>query len=290
MNLIDISNWQAGIDLQRLFEENDLEGVIVKATQGISYTNPKFKEWADWLSSNKKPFGMYHFLDGYDAIAEAEHFYSRVQPYVGHCLLFADYEDTALQRGTAWLKEFLDEVYRLTGSKPIVYCSQSVTQEQNFNAIAQAGYKLWVAQYADYSPVYGFIENPWHSGSVAPFNGYAMQQYTSCGVLNGWKSYLDLDKFFGSVSEWQALVEEGGKVEPTPGVLKDPDATIIAEVLDGKHRNGSSREASVRSAGYDPEKVQRKVNELYAIALSCKKFTNGNEQYLDSIAKIISCL
>ena len=209
MNFIDISNWQRGIDLDTLFTENPLDGVIIKATEGTGYINPCFTGWAEWL--NGKLWGAYHFCSGADAIAEAEHFYNVTKKYIGQFVPCADYEDNALKRGTAWLKEFLDEYERLSGVKCLVYCSQSVTQSQNFTEIANAGYRLWMAQYADYSPVYGFLETPWHKGSVSPFMGYQMHQYTSCGVLKGWNSYLDFDKFYGTKEDWKSLCIPPGR-------------------------------------------------------------------------------
>ena len=284
MNFIDISNWQSGIDLAAVFSQNALDGVIVKATQGTGYTNPKFKEWADWLNTNGKPFGVYHYLQGMDAIAEARYFYDTVRPYIGRCVPCADYEEhSAMQKGTAWLKDFLDEFLRLSGVKCLVYCSQSVTQSQNFNDIARAGYQLWMAQYADYSPVYGFLETPWHKGSVAPFNGYVMQQYTSCGVLKGWTAYLDLDKFFGNADDWQALC---GEHEAPPAPLKGPDPTVVSEVLMGYYGIGDERAAKLRADGYDPQKVQDKINELYGIAGKIRPIIGDGMDYINSIVKI----
>ena len=153
MNFIDISNWQNGIDLETLFRENPLDGVIIKSTEATGYVNPNLKAWAEWLNGNGKLWGVYHFCSGADAIAEAEFFFNTVRPYIGKCVPCADYEADALKRGTAWLKDFLDEFYRLSGVRCLVYCSQSVTQSQNFTDIAKDGYRLWMAQYADFSPV-----------------------------------------------------------------------------------------------------------------------------------------
>ena len=284
MNFIDISNWQNGIDLASVFAQNALDGVIVKATQGTGYTNPKFKEWADWLNTNGKPFGVYHYLDGLDAVAEARYFYDTVRPYIGKCVPCADYEEhAAMQKGTAWLKLFLDEFLRLSGVRCLVYCSQSVTQSQNFNDIARGGYRLWMAQYADYSPVYGFLETPWHNGSVAPFNGYVMQQYTSCGVLKGWTAYLDFDKFFGNANDWKALCGE----HEAPQELKGADPVVVTDVLLGYYGNGEeARYAALRADGYDPQKVQDKINELYGIAGKIRPVIGDDMDYINSIVKI----
>ena len=137
MNFIDISSYQAQIDFATLFNENPLDGVIIKATEATGYTNPYFKTWADWLTDNGKLWGCYHYLAGADAIAEADYFYKTIKHYIGKCVPCADYEGEALHRGTAWLKKFLDYFYQLSGVRCLVYCSQSVTQEQNFTEIAK---------------------------------------------------------------------------------------------------------------------------------------------------------
>lgn len=290
MNFIDISNWQNGIDLAVMFKENPLDGVIIKSTEATGYTNPNFKTWAEWLTNNNKLWGTYHFCAGADAIAEAKYFYSVVRHYIGKCVPCADYEGDALKRGTAWLKEFLDEFYRISGVKCLVYCSQSVTQSQNFTDIARDGHRLWVAQYADYSPVYGFTDKPWHNGSVSPFMGYQMHQYTSCGVLNGWKSYLDLDKFYGTADDWAALCGNGGensKPDNPTISLKPADPTVVSQVLLNRYGTGDDRRVALTADGYDPDSVQKKINELYEIAEKVKPIVKGNIKYLNTIVKIV---
>lgn len=295
MNLIDIASWQAGLDLATMFSKNpSLGGVIVKMTQGTGYVNPEAAKWVDWLVKKKKPLGLYHYLDTAGAEAEAKHFVSNAKPYIGKAVLAIDYEGDTLRMGTGYLKACLDEVYRLTGVKPLVYCSQSVTQSQNFSAIASAGYRLWMAQYASMSPVAGFTENPWHKGSVSPFDGFIMQQYTSNGKLNGWSAGLDFDKFFGDAAGWAALA--GGSVEPAPSPSPDPEPTpgkkkvspqVIADVLENKYGIKDERRRKLTSAGYDPDEVQAKINELYGIAGKVKPTLSGNLNYLDCIGKIL---
>jgi len=295
MNFIDISNWQNGIDLAVLFRENTLDGVVIKATGGTSYKNPEFDGWARWLYENRKFMGAYHYcreLTGNPGSPEAEarHFYNVVKLYIGNIVLAADFEadnSDAFQKGTAWLKEFLDALSDLSGVRPLVYCSQSVTQMFNFNEIVRSGYQLWMAQYADYQPVYGFLENPWHNGSVAPFAGYHMQQYTSCGVLNGWRSYLDLDKFYGTESDWKALCEaDKGETKPI-SALKPADPTVVSQVLMNRYGTGEERRQALIKDGYDPDKVQAKINELYAIAAKVKPIVQSNKAYINSITKLM---
>lgn len=286
MNFIDIASWQKGISLPTLFAENNLDGVIVKATEGEKYTNPEYSAWTQWLHDNGKPFGVYHFCDGLSAVAEAKHFYAVVKPYIGIAVPFADYEYPATNQGTQWLKTFLNTFYELSGIKCPVYCSLSVIQSQDFTAIANDGYQLWLAQYADMKPVNGFIDNPWQKGSVSPFPKYVMHQYTSCGQLKGWSGRLDFDLFYGSVTDWNAMAG-ADKPQPAPVVLKDADPQIVAAVLNGDYGIGNERVQKLTAAGYNADSVQKKINELYGIAANCKKYCAGQMGYLDSIVRLI---
>ena len=302
MNLIDISGWQKGLNLSTLFAKNPaLDGVIVKATGGVSYVNPKCDPWVQWLIANKKPWGFYHYLNddnqGSSGAMEARYFVQNTRVYFGHGMPWVDYEGEALKMGTLYLKAFLDTVLDMTGVKCGVYCSQSVTQSQDFYEIAKAGYPLWMAQYADMQPVNGFVDSPWHSGSVAPFDGYVMQQYTSCGRLDGWSGNLDFDKYNGTAEDWRKML--GGKEEsapvPTPAPTPTPqkkkcNQLVVSEVLQGKYGNGSDRVKRLTDAGYDAEEVQKKINELYGIALTCKKYCKGNMDYINSIVYLMKLL
>jgi len=288
MNFIDIASWQKGINLSDVFSMNPLDGVVVKATEGTAYTNPRFKEWADWLTLNGKPLGLYHFLAGGNAESEAAFFVQTVRPYIGYSALIADYESDALKKGTVYLKNFLDTVLELTGVRPLVYCSLSVVQSQDFNAIAAAGYKLWVAQYASMDVVNGFQEHPWQKGSVAPFNGYVMHQYTGNGRLKGYSGDLDLDLFNGSYAAWCELA--GAGEQPPAPALKPADPAVVADVLANRYGYGEDRKRQLTEAGYDYKSVQDMVNTLYGVALSVRKDLLPYDEYINSIVKIVRLL
>lgn len=285
MNIIDIASWQRGIDLAAVFAANPLDGVVVKATEGTGYTNPFLESWADFLLRNGKPLGFYHYLKGLDPHSEAAFFVNAIRPYIGKAILAGDYEEETLAKGTGYVKEFLDTVLELTGVRPLIYCGQSVVVSQDFTAIAGAGYKLWLAQYASMEPVYGFQTHPWQSGSVAPFNGYAMHQYSGNGRLNGYDGKIDLNLWTGSYSAW---LEVSKGVEPP--ALKPADPEIVARVIDGEFDIGEVRWQRLRELGYDPDSVQNMVNTCYGIALSCKKYLKGYEEYASTIAKITRVL
>ncbi len=288
MNFIDIASWQSGLDLSALFKKNKkLGGVIVKVSQGTGFVTPQAKAWLDWLIENGKPTGTYHYLDLAGAEAEARHYVESVKPWLGKVALAIDYEGATVAKGTKYLKACLDEVYRLTGIKPLVYCSQcSCLEAQDFSAIAAAGYPLWVAQYADYKIVDGFLTKPWSRGNPAPFSKYTMRQYTSCGRLESWSKNLDFDLFYGNADDWSKLTQ-ASKPEESTELLKGPDPKIVLDVLMNRYGTGKDREKALRSFGYDPEAIQRKINELYTVAAKVKPLAAGNMDYLNSIVKIV---
>jgi len=295
MNFIDISSWQRGLDLSALFRQNPIDGVIVKTSGGASYTQDTADPWIQWLIKNGKPWGFYHFLNddwkGSSGKAEAEFFVSRCRSYFGKGMPFADYEASALSFGTYYLKAFLDTVYSLTGVKCGVYCSLSVIHEQDFSEIAKAGYPLWVAQYADSAVVNGFLETPWQSGSVSPFPKYVMHQYSGNGRLKGYANALDLDKYYGTKEDWAKMLSNGysPSPEPTPE-RKSVNPSVVADILAGRFGTGVERVERLSREGFDPVECQNKVNEVYGIAQSCKKYINGNEDYLNSIIKVVKLL
>lgn len=287
MNLIDIASYQGGMNLEEMFQKNpSLDGVIVKATEGVVYVNPYCDGWVQTLRRLGKPWGFYHYLSGGDPIAEADYLWKNTSSYFKEGIPCADYEGDALKAGTGYLKRFLDRIYELSGVRPFVYCSLSVVQSQDFSAIANAGHQLWLAQYANYNPVDGFQDRPWQSGSVKPFSRYVMHQYTSNGRLNGWDKGLDFDQYSGSYAEWLETARGGEAPSPTHGV----DPVVVGDVLHGKYGIGMERVRLLTEAGYDPKEVQDKINELYGIAQSCLKYTRGNMEYINQIVYIMRSL
>ena len=281
MNAIDISSWQKGIDLASVFAHNSLNVVVCKATEGTHYLNPEFRPWMDWLTANNKLFGFYHFLSGGDANGEAEYFYSVVQPYIGKGVPVADFEGYALGKGSAWLKQFCDHFYQLSGVKCMIYCSLSVVSGLQ----DLTDHPLWIAQYADTEIVNGFLTTPWQSGSVSPWTNYVMHQYTGNGRLKGYDGALDLNKVYLTPEEWQKMAN-GEKPAPPPSIYKPVDPVVINDVLDGKYGIGTERIMALREAGYDPTEVQKKINALYVIGAKVKAAIGAETQYINQIIKI----
>ena len=216
LNFIDIASYQSGINLEAVFNQNPLDGVIVKSTEGTGYVNPYCDKWVQWLIANDKPWGFYHFLNGKEPVTEAQYFVKNTINYFNDGVPVADYEgDIVAKYGTIYLRRFVETVYEETGVKPMVYCNLSTIQGDvnGFWAIANDGYPLWLAQWASARDQIGFNPTPWQGGSYAPFKQITMQQYTDHGKLNGYSGYLDLDLFHGEAEDWYKLA---GRIAPAP--------------------------------------------------------------------------
>lgn len=79
MNGIDISNWQNGINLAAV----PFDFVICKATEGTRYVSPDCDRQIQQAVGLGKLVGVYHYVNGGDAEAEAEYFYEHCKGYVG---------------------------------------------------------------------------------------------------------------------------------------------------------------------------------------------------------------
>lgn len=76
---VDISGWQAGIDLARVKVEG-FEAVIAKATEGASYTSPEYAAQKDGARRNGLRFMAYHYVIASAPAAEQATRFELVEP------------------------------------------------------------------------------------------------------------------------------------------------------------------------------------------------------------------
>lgn len=172
--------------------------VIMKATEGITFTDPRFNEYirkigeAD-IMADMVQVGAYHYArpENNTAVAEAKHFVDIVGRYAGHMVYALDVEGRALEvPGVGhWAFEWLREVWRLTGVKPLIYCQRSALEK--FNEAAAADFGLWLAAWMKKKPTKC---EPWRFMAIWQNNGYN----------------IDTDYFFGSPVQWNKYAAIAG--------------------------------------------------------------------------------
>jgi len=195
MNGIDISNYQSGINAKTI----DADFIIVKATEGTSYTSPSFEKQIKAAIAGGKRVGVYHYASGLDWKSEAQYFLKVAGDYVGKAVFVLDWEsggNGSYSQYASWCKPFLDYVAAQTKSTPVIYCSQSIMSK-----LSSMGYPMWIAQYPNYNST-GYQSSPWNEGAYT----CAIRQYSSAGKLDGYSGNLDMNKSYITGSEWDALI------------------------------------------------------------------------------------
>lgn len=195
---VDLSQWQpvGSVNL------DDLDYCIIKATEGVGYTDPLCDQHYQYAKSRGKLLGVYAFArPGYNtARAEADWFVSQIKGYIGEALLVLDWEVEATWN-VAWAKEWLDRVYELTGVKPLIYMSGAVATGNDWSSVVKADYGLWIAYWPNnYQYGEGWPTSPDEmTYGIGAWPFWAIWQFSSrngtldCDVANmdkaGWQKY-----------------------------------------------------------------------------------------------------
>lgn len=214
MNGIDISKWQKGINLAAV----PCDFVIVKATQGVSYTSPEFHNQITQAQSLGKLIGVYHYAGGGGAIAEAEYFLKVVKDYIGKAILVLDWEGEQNPNFASpyYAMDWLNYVKDETGVLPFIYMSKSVCRQ--YKTLWNPTFPLWCAQYKNQQPT-SYQSNPWtDSKGFGAWSDCAILQYSSKGRLEGYNHNLDLDKAYINEAQWIAYAQ--GDIKPVDPSVK----------------------------------------------------------------------
>lgn len=170
------------------------QGVIVKATQRTGYVNPKCNHQWDLAGELGKKRGLYHYAGGGNPAAEAQYFIQNIRNYVGQAMLVIDWESyqNAAWGNTNWVRQYADELHRLTGVWPVIYVQESALWQV---ANCAKDCAVWVAKYASMQWYSWVVPNM--SVSSGAFGSIAGWQYTG-GDMDRSIWYLDAaawDKF-----------------------------------------------------------------------------------------------
>lgn len=227
LNGVDIASYQSRISPAQL---STTDFVIVKFTQGTSYLNPHADRQYSTSKSAGKLLGAYHYAEGKDAKAEAQHFVRSLGSRVGECILALDWEgkqNSAFGTGkdVTWCKTFLDEVFRLTGVRPLIYMSKSVCRRYNWSPVAQ-NYPLWCAQYGSNAKT-DYQSSPWtDNNGFGAWDKDTIRQYSSHGRITGYNDEIDIDLAYMSADQWRAMA--GSKVQPAKQGQRE---AIVSEAI-----------------------------------------------------------
>lgn len=186
---IDISNWQAGLDLARV-----MPGFcIIKATEGLDYVDPYCDGFVQDCIKLGIPWGFYHFGTNDQPEVEADFFYNMTQNYFGQGIPVLDWEEN---QSVDWVNRFVSRVHQLTGIWPWIYANPWRFDQGG----VESNCMRWVASYPNVaSPTFADAEG-WEAPDCDGLVG--CWQFCSDGQLAGYNGQLDLDLFYGSKEAW----------------------------------------------------------------------------------------
>lgn len=210
----DISRWQGDVDFD--VYKNNSHFLIVKSSEGVGFTDPKFPRNQSECRRVGLPLGYYHFARPdlkNDAEKEADWFLQVCgNPIEGevYCL---DYEANWDGDVVGWCKKFLDRVKNQIGVKPLIYLNQSLIRGHDWTPVVDGGYGLWVAAYTYDPRKNDFVTGAWKFAAI--------QQWTNQQQVPGIQGNVDGNVLFGN----QQTFKEYGYQPPISAPETPPDAS-----------------------------------------------------------------
>ena len=220
--------------------------VICKATEGYGYVDPSCDKHYQRAKGQGKLLGFYHYArpdlnkGTQGAINEANFFVNNCLNYFGEAIPCLDWEQPGTTGQVDWAKAWLDEVYRLTGVRPLIYMSASVVNGNNWSSIAN-NYGLWIAGYPS---AYNVKNPPTPSVNAMPYKigawqFWAIWQYSSSAGT------LDRDIANMDATGWHKYAAKPAAApapapEPTPEPEPEPEPTEPEPVSGQEPTDGGS--------------------------------------------------
>lgn len=270
---IDIFNGEheRGIDFSRAKAEG-IQFAIVKATEGVNYTDPSFTANVDGARVAGMDVGAYHLMRATPIDTQASDFIAAIKDHGPYSMLAIDVENPKAGSteisdiGKAGITGRIITIYkaiRAAGYTCPVYVYASANWFRNLIDVAAcraAGLKIWMAAYSNDTP-----DNTDHSADCD------MWQWCSDGHIDGINGNVDCDVLYVAGHATQAAT-------PVP-------ATVVVSHVSALSGNANIRTAqqfyNARGAGlsvdgiYGPAtrralimSVQRGCNQAYGSGLT----------------------
>ncbi|MFC9515588.1 glycoside hydrolase family 25 protein [Nocardiaceae bacterium NPDC056970] len=171
---------------------------LVKATEGLFYTNPYFAQDSIAMRIAGVARGAYHYADpSASPEAQAAFFAANALAVnqIGGLPPVLDLESTgglAAPQLIDWTHRYLNAVQALTGRQPIIYTYPNFWRTAMANTTEFSNYPLWIADYngGNYP---GALPGGWKN--------WAFWQYTDSGRIPGVNANIDLNVYSGAMGD-----------------------------------------------------------------------------------------
>lgn len=185
MKGIDISMHNRSIDFNKV-KAAGIEVVIIKATEGIDYVDPKLEEHYIGAIRKDLNIGFYHFMSEQTSPSQqAVDFYNAIKDKEYNVIPCLDIETNNQGRSAAQITdrclEFINKFKAISGQTVMIYTGGYFGRDSLDGRIK--GYPCWAAHYG--------VNKPMEMG----FANVVGHQYTEKGQVNGIGTNVDMNNF-----------------------------------------------------------------------------------------------
>lgn len=207
---IDVSSWQRGLSLKKNAEYIDF--VIMKATEGVGYTDVLLSDFTVQSTELNLLQGCYHFArpDLHSTVKdmerEADWFIEVMENHglLGKAILILDWEVQPVDRvdlALAWL----NRVLKITGVRPFIYASKSLLGS-TFKSILN-DWPIWMAAWPSELRRYikdadAYIKAQNLNRTTVP---WLIWQFSSTGIMVEFSGNTDLNYTDITAYDWNKL-------------------------------------------------------------------------------------
>lgn len=205
---IDVSKWQGDIDWELIHAQGKVFAYI-KATEGMTYTDPFFIKNVEGGIQAGVIVGAYHFArpDNNTALEDANNYLSQAHVCVGSNFLppALDLENPNSSTNitnlftskelSEWVQEWCEKVEEKTGIRPIIYTNSYIA---NYLQDELNKYGLWIAK-----PNTPPSTPP---SNIGIWNDWNIKQYSWEGNILGINGNVDLNIYNGSIDNFKDFI------------------------------------------------------------------------------------
>lgn len=195
MKGIDIYSGQGNVDFTAV-KTAGVEVVYIKATEGVTYTDPTYRDFYNKAKAAGLKVGFYHFLRANNPVDEAKHFLDTIAGLVVDCKYAIDIEVPLGQTAQQIINNVNQFAAHLkaNGKEVVAYTYTSFLKEylQGLNL------PLWIAEYGVSKP-----------NISVPYVGF---QYSEAGLVSGISGKIDLNEFSESMLLGSTVTDQAVEV------------------------------------------------------------------------------
>ena len=192
---IDVSKFQGTTDWRKVAKTKKVKFVYIRATEGTSIKDPKYKSNVDSASKAGLLVGSYHVYSSkttaYQQFANFKSVVVKKKQDLSPVLDIEGHHSGRLDM--ARVNKLLDLMEKEYGTKPMIYTSEKVYNE-HFTGKRYRSYHIFIANY--------------HG---TPTVRYTLWQHTQTGRIGGIKGDVDLSKFHKKHSLYDILMPKHRK-------------------------------------------------------------------------------